>query len=243
MLLNCSVGEVSWKSLVLQEDSTSLSWWKSVLNIYWKDWCWSWNFNALTTWCKDLTHLKRPWCWERLRSRGERHARGWDGWRASLTLAMSWVNFVSWWLTGTPGVLHSMGVANSQRQLSDWMRRLSFNFLECVPILLEDEHRLSCNGAHCSSVERAFSESYLASILLYGILSIPSPWGQGFYDDPKFWSWTIASRFWSPSFSNLKTTFSTLHRRQKPMLVVKWLHILNKEIHSILNRKEERRAR
>ena len=39
---------------------------KAVLNIHWKDWCWSWNPNTLATWCKELTHWKRPWCWERL---------------------------------------------------------------------------------------------------------------------------------------------------------------------------------
>ena len=38
---------------------------KSVLNIHWKDWCWSWKPNTLATWCEELTHLKRPWCWER----------------------------------------------------------------------------------------------------------------------------------------------------------------------------------
>ena len=27
---------------------------KSVLNIHWKDWCWSWNSNTLATWCEDL---------------------------------------------------------------------------------------------------------------------------------------------------------------------------------------------
>ena len=42
-----------------------------VLNIHWKDWCWSWNSNTLATWCEELTHLKRPWCWERLRAGGE----------------------------------------------------------------------------------------------------------------------------------------------------------------------------
>ena len=40
---------------------------QSVLNVYWKDWCWSWNSNSLAMWCKELTHLKRPWCWERLK--------------------------------------------------------------------------------------------------------------------------------------------------------------------------------
>ena len=29
---------------------------KSVLNIHWKDWCWSWNSNTLATWCEELTH-------------------------------------------------------------------------------------------------------------------------------------------------------------------------------------------
>ena len=32
---------------------------KSVLNIHWKDWCWSWNSNTLATWCKELTHLEK----------------------------------------------------------------------------------------------------------------------------------------------------------------------------------------
>ena len=38
---------------------------QSILNIHWKDWCWSWNSNTLATWCEELTHWKRPWCWER----------------------------------------------------------------------------------------------------------------------------------------------------------------------------------
>ena len=29
---------------------------KSVLNIHWKDWCWSWNSNTLACWCKELAH-------------------------------------------------------------------------------------------------------------------------------------------------------------------------------------------
>ena len=45
---------------------------KSVLNIHWKDWCWSWNSNTLATWCKELIHLKRPWCWERLKAGEEK---------------------------------------------------------------------------------------------------------------------------------------------------------------------------
>ena len=33
---------------------------KSVLNILWRDWCWSWSSNSLATWCEELTHLKDP---------------------------------------------------------------------------------------------------------------------------------------------------------------------------------------
>ena len=63
---------------------TSSSKSKSVLNIHWKDWCWSWSFNTLATWCKELTHWKRPWCWEKLKAGGEGDDRGWDGWMTSL---------------------------------------------------------------------------------------------------------------------------------------------------------------
>ena len=41
---------------------------ESVLNVYWKDWCWSWNFNIPATWWEELTHWKRPWWWERLKA-------------------------------------------------------------------------------------------------------------------------------------------------------------------------------
>ena len=90
---------------------------KEILNIHWKDWCWSWNSNTLATWCEELTHWKRPWCWERLKAVGEGDDRGWDGWRASLT---QWVEASSrrWWRTRKPGALQSMGL---QRVIWDWV--------------------------------------------------------------------------------------------------------------------------
>ena len=91
---------------------------KSVLNIYWKDWCWSWNSNTLATWCKEVTHWKRPWYWERLKAGGEGDDKGWDGWMASLTQwTWVWVNSGSWWWTGRPGVLQFMEL---QRVGHDW---------------------------------------------------------------------------------------------------------------------------
>ena len=68
------------KVLGLQGDPASQSQGKSVLNIHWKDWCWSCSSNPLATWCEELTHLKRPWCWERSKAEGEEDDRGWDGW-------------------------------------------------------------------------------------------------------------------------------------------------------------------
>ena len=63
---------------------------KSVQNIHWKDWCWSWNSNTLVTWYEELAHWKRSWCWEGLGVGGEGDNRGWDGWMASLT-QWTWV--------------------------------------------------------------------------------------------------------------------------------------------------------
>ena len=100
------VGEDSWESLGLQGDPTSPSWRKSVLNIHWKDWCWSWNSNTLATWCEELSHLIIPWCWERLKVGEEGDDREWDGWMASLTRwTWFWASSGSWWWwTGKPGV-------------------------------------------------------------------------------------------------------------------------------------------
>ena len=65
----------------------------------------------LATWCEELTHGKNPWCWERLKAGGEEDDRGWDGWMASLTWwTWVWVNSMSWWWAGRPGVLQSVGL-------------------------------------------------------------------------------------------------------------------------------------
>ena len=72
---------------------------------------WSWNSNTLATWCEELTYLKRPWWWGRLKAGGEGDNRGWDGWMTSPTQwTWIWVNSGSWWWTGRPGVLQSMGL-------------------------------------------------------------------------------------------------------------------------------------
>ena len=52
----------------------------------------------------------------------EGDVRGWDGWMASLTQwTWVWVNFRSWWWTGRPGMLQSMGL---QRVGLNWVTEL-----------------------------------------------------------------------------------------------------------------------
>ena len=72
---------------------------------------------------EELTHWKRPWCWERLKA-GEGDDRRWGDWMASPTQwTWVWVNSESWWWTGNPGVLQSMG---SQRVRHDWVTELNW---------------------------------------------------------------------------------------------------------------------
>ena len=99
-------------------------------DVVWKDWCWSWNSNTLTTWCEELTHWKRPWFWERLKAGGEGDDRGWDGWMASPTWwTWIWAASRSWWWTGKPGVLQSMG---SQRIRHDWVTELNWKDVKTI---------------------------------------------------------------------------------------------------------------
>ena len=126
-----------WESLVQQGDPTSQSWRKSVLNVHWKDWCWSWSSNTLATLCKELTHWKRPWCWERLRAGKEGADRGWGSRMASPT-RWTWVWVISgsrWW-TGRPGMLRFMG---SQRVRHDWATELNWTELNRLNSTLTKE--------------------------------------------------------------------------------------------------------
>ena len=60
----------------------------------------------------------------KIEGRRRRGDRGWDGWMASPTQwTWVWVDSGSWWWTGRPGVLQSMG---SQRVRYDWATELNW---------------------------------------------------------------------------------------------------------------------
>ena len=73
--------------------------------------------------------------WVVLNAGGEGDDRGWDGWMASPTRwTWVWASSESWWWTGKPRVLRSMG---SQRVEHDWPTELNWKFHRIyVPRLL-----------------------------------------------------------------------------------------------------------
>ena len=121
MLLNCGVGEDSESPLDCKEI-------KPVHPKGNQPWIFIGRTDAEAEvpilWPPNATHWKRPWCWERLKSGGEGDDRGWDHWMASWTWwTWVWVSSRSWWWTGKPGVLQSMG---SQRVGHDWVTELNW---------------------------------------------------------------------------------------------------------------------
>ena len=103
-------------------------------------------------WRTDL--MEKPLMLGRLKAGGEGDNRGWDSWMASLTQwTWVWVNCRSWWWTGKPGMLQSMGL-QSQTRLSDWTE-LNGGKLNSLPL------------SSWTSIECPFSPL---------LLKIPSQW-------------------------------------------------------------------
>ena len=68
--------------------------------------------------------------------RREGDDRGWDGWMASLTWwTWVWASSGSWWWTGRPGVLQSVGSQSPTGQ-SKWTERKSAASLISVPLVI-----------------------------------------------------------------------------------------------------------
>ena len=85
---------------------------------------------------------KDPDAGKDLRAGGEGDYRGWVGWMASPTQwTWVWVNSGSWWWTGRPGVLRSLG---SQRVRHDWVTELNWMHAQALSrISLRNEMKWS----------------------------------------------------------------------------------------------------
>ena len=105
-------GWTSWSVLTLEVHGESLP--EEFLTTV--DHGWSWLIRFETIQCRERSKA------------GEGGAnRGWDGWMASPTQwTWVWASSGSWWWTGRPGVLQSMG---SQRVRHDWVTGLNWNEL------------------------------------------------------------------------------------------------------------------
>ena len=84
------------------------------------------------------TDWERPWCWERLKAGGKGDDR--IRWHHQLNGHEFWVNSGSWWWTGRPGPLLSMG---SQRVGHNWATEL--NWTEAT------EQQLLCSNTNTSN--------------------------------------------------------------------------------------------
>ena len=129
--------------------------------------------NTLATWCEKLTCYKRPWCWERLKAGGEGDDRGGDGWMASPTWwTWVWASSRSWWWTGKPGVLHSMGL---QRVGHDWVTELKMpKRTYCIMV----ESGTCWTGSRIETAKFVFPTSTCPSSLTI-ITALPYPFIRG----------------------------------------------------------------
>ena len=104
--------------------SSSPSWRKSVLNIHWKDWSWSWNSSTLATSCEELTYWKKTLMGGigGRRRRGQQRMRWLDGITDLIDMGLGGLREFVMDTETWRAAIH--GITNSRTRLSDWTELL-----------------------------------------------------------------------------------------------------------------------
>ena len=129
MLLNCGVGEDSWiarsNQSILKEISSEYSLEGLMLKL---------KFQYFGYLMQRTDSLKKTLVLGKIEAGREGDNRGLDSWMASLTRrTWIWASSRSWWWTGKPGMLQSMGL---QRVGHDW----AMNWTELQYIGVKKRH-------------------------------------------------------------------------------------------------------
>ena len=122
MLLNCGIGEVPWTARRSNQSILKISPEWSLEGLMMKL---KLQYFGYLMWRTDS--FEKTLMLGKTEGRRRRGWRGWDGWMASLTQwTWIWVNSGSWWWTGKPGMLQSMGL---QKVRHDWVTELNWTAL------------------------------------------------------------------------------------------------------------------
>ena len=153
---------------------------KSVLNIHWKDWCWSWNSNTLATWYEELTYWKDPdagkdWRQEKKGTTEDEmvgwhhqldgHESGDSGGREAWHAAVHGVTKSQTRLSdGTEQPIHSVYVARKYRKIHE-LQRCIWPVIVTLLLLLLNPVRLFCDPINCSPPGSSVHEISQARIM------------------------------------------------------------------------------